>query len=286
MRGLAGLNGWRWIFIIVNIPDSISGSAANMSLKEGLLTVVVSISAYFFVYNYPATARFLTPKEREYVIARLKDDSDATRNEKFAWDGVVQAFKDPKVYLYCLCYHTVSLPGYTLNLFLPTIISGLGYTATQAQLLSIPPYVVAFITTMSVAVLAEKTKRRAPFIIGSSVVAIIGYIVLLTSRWPGMSYAGTIVATAGIFPAVAVVLSWPANNVSGQTKRATTSAMQISIGNFGSILGTQLFRPKWSPKYFVGNGTVRLIVTLIHSSGVLNSSHVRLWVILSEISLL
>ena len=226
------------------------------------MTVVFSIVGYFFIYGYPATARFLTPEERECVLARLKGDSDATRDERFTWDGVTQALKDPKIYLYGLCFHTVSLPANTLSLFLPTIINGLGYSATQAQLLSIPPYVAAFITTMSIAVLAERTKRRAPFIIGSSAASVVGYIILLTSRWPGMSYAGTVVVAAGIFSATAIVLSWPANNVSGQTKRATAGAIQISIGNLGPVIGTQPYRPKWSPRHFVGHGTVRTFVIL------------------------
>ena len=228
------------------------------------MTVVVAIAGYFFVYGYPATAKFLTPKEREYVLARLKDDSDATRNEKFTWTGVRQALKDPKVYLYGLCFNTVALPVYTLSLFLPTIINDLGYSAADAQLLSIPPYVVAFITTMTIAVLVEKTKRRAPFIIGSSAVGIVGYIILLVSHWPRVSYAGTVVAAAGIFPAVAVISSWPANNVSGQTKRATAQAMQISIGDLGAVLGTQLYRPKWSPRNFVGHGAVRHFTVHVH----------------------
>ncbi|KAF9649711.1 MFS transporter [Thelephora ganbajun] len=237
MRGIAGLGGWRWIFII-----------------EGLMTVVLSIAAYFFIYNYPATARFLTPKEKEYIIARLKDDSDAARDEKFTWGGVIQALKDPKVWLYGFAFHTMSLPLYTLSLFLPTIIKDLGYSAAQAQLLSTPPYVAAFVLTMSAAVFAERTKLRAPFVIASSVLGIVGYIVLITSHRPAVSYAGTIIAASGIYSATAVVLSWPANNVSGQTKRATATAMQISIGNVGAIIGTQLYRPKWGPKFFVGHG--------------------------------
>ena len=227
------------------------------------MTVVVSIAGYFFIYGYPATAKFLTPKEREYVLARLKDDNDSTRNEKFTWAGVRQALKDPKIYLYGLCFNTLALSVNTISLFLPTIINGLGYSATQAQLLSIPPYLAGFITTMSVAMLVERTKRRAPFIICSSALGIIGYTMLLVSRWSGMSYAGTIVVAAGIFPAIAVVLSWPAGNVSGQTKRATAQAMQVSIGNFGAVLGTQLYRPKWSPRHFVGHGTVRHFMILI-----------------------
>jgi len=237
MNGIAGLAGWRWIFII-----------------EGLLTVVVSLTAYFFVYNYPATASFLTPREREYVLTRLKEDSDASQEEMFTWGGVVDALKDPKIWLYGLGFHTMSLPIYTLSLFLPTIIRDLGYTSAQAQLLSTPPYVAAFFLTMGFAVFAEKTKLRAPFIIAGSSLAIVGYIILITSHRAGVSYAGTIIAATGLYSATAIVLSWPANNVSGQTKRATANAMQLSIGNLGAIMGTQLYRPIWGPRFFVGHG--------------------------------
>ena len=136
----------------------------------------------------------------------------------------------------------MSLPLYTLSLFLPTIITELGYTAARAQLLSVPPYAVAFILTITVAVLSERYVIRAPVIAASSSFAVIGYILLLSDHTPGVSYLGTILAAGGIYPATAIVLSWPANNVSGQTKRATANAMQISIGNLGAVLGTQLYR--------------------------------------------
>lgn len=64
---------------------------------------------------------------------------------------------------------------------------------------------------------------------------------------------GTIFAAGGIYPAVAIVLAWPANNVSGQTKRATANAMQISIGNLGAVLGTQLYRSESAPRFFLGH---------------------------------
>jgi hypothetical protein len=65
---------------------------------------------------------------------------------------------------------------------------------------------------------------------------------------------GVFFAAAGIYPSAAIVLSWPANNVSGQTKRAIANAMQISIGNLGAVMGTQLYRTEWSPRYHVGHG--------------------------------
>jgi hypothetical protein len=223
--------------------------------QEGLLTVVIALASYFFIHNYPLTAPFLSDAERSFIHTRLKHSSDATNNEAFAWSNVRAALGDYKCWLYGLGFHTMSLPLYTLSLFLPTIINELGYTAAQAQLLTVPPYAVATILTVIVAILSEKTKKRGSFILASSSFAIIGYIILLTApvHKPGVSYTGTIFAASGIYPSTAIVLSWPAANVSGQSKRATATAMTITIGNLGAVLGTQLYRPNTSPRWYLGH---------------------------------
>jgi len=109
--------------------------------------------------------------------------------------------------------------------------------------------------TIIVAILSEKTHRRAPFVIASTSLSILGYILLLTApiKKPGISYLGTIFAAAGIYPSCAIVLSWSAANVSGQSKRATATAMTITIGNLGAVLGTQLYRPNTSPRWYLGH---------------------------------
>lgn len=87
-------------------------------MQEGILTAVVSLIAYRFVYNYPDTAKFLTENERSYLQAKLAKDSDSSREEGFNWKNVMKAVKDPKCWLYGLAFHTMSLPLYTLSLFL------------------------------------------------------------------------------------------------------------------------------------------------------------------------
>ncbi|KAK0614595.1 major facilitator superfamily domain-containing protein [Immersiella caudata] len=240
MRGIVWENGWRWIFIL-----------------EGIATVVVAIFAYWFIYNYPDTAEFLTDKERKFIHARLSSDSDATHDERFSWANVRRALRDPKCWLYGLGFHTTSLPLYTFSLFLPTIINALGYPPAISQLLTVPPYAFAFITTLTVATVSERLNQRALFIIASSLFATIGYAILLSNKdpigRPGVSYAGTFFAAGGIFPATALSLSWPAINVSGQTKRAVANGMQISIGNLGAVLGTQLYRSGDGPRFIVGH---------------------------------
>ncbi|TAQ89195.1 hypothetical protein B7494_g2479 [Chlorociboria aeruginascens] len=223
---------------------------------EGLLTVVVAIGSYFFIHNYPSTAKFLTDPERALIQHRLTLDSDATYDEHFQWSNVRACFKDYRCWLYGLGFHTMSLPLYTLSLFFPTIIASLGYTAATAQLLTVPPYAFATILTIVVAIASERTHRRAPFVIASSSFAIIGYIILLAAppSRPGVSYLGTFFAAGGIYPSCAIVLSWPTANVACQTKRATATALTITVGNLGAVLGTQLYRPDTSPRWFLGHG--------------------------------
>ena len=160
----------------------------------------------------------------------------------------------------------MSLPLYTLSLFLPTIIADLGFSAASAQLLTIPPYVVATTLTVAIAWTSEKVSRRGPFCMGFALVASVGYAILLSNKDPtanpGQSYAGTFFAAAGIYPTVGLVLSWPAVNVGGQTKRAVANAMQISIGNCGAIIGTQIYRAEDSPRFIVGH-SVALAYTII-----------------------
>lgn len=222
--------------------------------------MLVGASAYLFINNWPATAKFLTPTERRAAEQRLGANSDSSETESFSWTNVLKALKDPKCWLYCFGFHFMSLPLYTLSLFLPTIIKALGYSAASAQLLTIPPYALATMLTVATAWIRERHGRRAPYLFVSALIAMIGYRILLSNKdpeaRPGISYVGTFFAAAGIYPATGLVLSWPAVNVGGQTKRAVANALQISIGNCGAVIGTQLYRTEYSPRFIVGHSVV------------------------------
>ncbi|KAJ6508763.1 major facilitator superfamily domain-containing protein [Mycena sanguinolenta] len=220
MDGVGGRKGWEWIFIL-----------------EG---VSVFHLAYFVVPTWPQRATFLTETERARLLARLKFDSDSSREEKFEWFFVFQAFKDHLVWAYALLFHGFAFVLYSLSLFLPTIIAGLGFSSWQAQLLTVPPNTLASLSIWFTVWVSARYNVRAPFIIGSAFVAIIGYIILLSGpTLPAASaqYVGVHFAAAGVYTGNALLLSWPGENVSGQTKRAVAVAMQITIGDIGAIAG-------------------------------------------------
>jgi Sec-independent protein secretion pathway component TatC len=70
-----------------------------------------------------------------------------------------------------------SIPARALNtvqLFTPTIIQELGFTAAQAQLLTIPPFACGCVATIAVGLYSDKYNLRGPFIIGSCLIALVG----------------------------------------------------------------------------------------------------------------
>lgn len=235
------------------------------------MTLIVGFFAFQFVPDEPLAAKFLKTSEEKDMLSRHISNGDMTDHEIFDWNGVWAAFRDPKCWLYGLVLHTLDLPQYTIALFLPSIIQAMGFSAALAQLLAVPPYVLGTITTILNAKLCQRYGCRTPFIIIPAAFAMIGYLILLAvpaSQSPYIAYMGTFPVIAGVFPACAIVLSWPASNVSGQTKRATACAGQIFIGFSGVLIGTQVYRggPGAAPRYVLGHavacGSLALCIVL------------------------
>ena len=86
--------------------------------QEGILTCVIAVAGFWFIEDWPAKSKFLSASEKQLLLRRLKADSDAVNTEHFVWAEVFKALKDPKCWLYCAAFHTLSLPLYTLSLFL------------------------------------------------------------------------------------------------------------------------------------------------------------------------
>jgi MFS family permease len=85
------------------------------------------------------------------------------------------------------------------SLFLPSIISGLGYKSTTAQLFTVPPNMCAFFAVLVSAYYSDKLKNRGYFVIGGAILGICGYIMLLAANTNIVRYAGTFLVAIGIF---------------------------------------------------------------------------------------
>lgn len=205
--------------------------------------------------QYPATASFLTEAERKYVIDLMQRDSQGLATH-YNFQFVVQALTDYKIYLQFILYigyvddqtsyshvafltsalASLIIPGYGIALFTPTIINDLGFSAADAQLLSVPPFVAGCIITVVTGIYSDKRQLRGPFVIFGTIVAIMGYIVLYTQTSPGISYFGTVLVAMGIFPCIPVDLAWISSNAGGDIKRGAAIAMVNGFGNIGGCV--------------------------------------------------
>jgi len=243
MDGVGGLEGWRWIFIL-----------------EGILTVVVAFAAFFTLHDFPETATFLTEEERAFVVYRLKYQGDqagaevkVAQDDTFQWKYVKAAFLDWQIWTNIWVYWGIVAPLYGISLFLPTIIRGLGYTSSTAQLLTVPIYITASVLAVTVAWFSDRYGKRFPFILVCLILMAVGFIMCISSSKPGVIYAGVFIAACALYPAFPGNITWLSNNLAGSTKRATGQAIQISMGNLAGAMASNFYRSKDAPHYVLGH---------------------------------
>ncbi|KAK4089371.1 hypothetical protein Purlil1_6360 [Purpureocillium lilacinum] len=260
MDGIRNLAGWRWIFLI-----------------EGLATVAFSAIPFLLLPDSPETAKFLSVREKKILYDRLRADAGTESGEvelhdKFHWPTIKSAFADWKIWVAIIIYlaHTICLYGF--NYTVPTVILDLGYTAANAQLLTIPIYAFSAIGIPVLAYYSDKYATRWPFIVGPFALAAVGFIALLALPQPGLpgvTYGFLFCTPLGASAPLVALVTWIGNNLAPSWKRAIGMALLISVGNLGGAIGTNLYLERQKPHYWLGYGfglgmcTAAIIATMV-----------------------
>ena len=132
--------------------------------------------------------------------------------------------------------HSVFITGVAVALFTPTIVHDLGYSANNAQLLSIPPFFLGGVSTYIVSIWSDRLNLRGPFIAAGALFSMIGYIIAYTTNEPGAGYAAAIIAACGAFPSIAISVAWAGGNAGGNVKRGIVLALVVGMGNAGACV--------------------------------------------------
>ncbi|KAJ8488388.1 hypothetical protein ONZ45_g13974 [Pleurotus djamor] len=259
MGGTAGLLGWSWIFIL-----------------EGIATVVVGVVSFIVLVDFPATASFLTPEERAFIIHKKSqpsciltcdrcltklaeyDNSSVGEEEHFSVSHIWAALLDWQVWLHILVYFSIIGPLYGITLFLPSIINTFGHPPAISQLLTVPPYVFAILFFF--AHYSDKLRLRSPFILAGLVMCLFGFAINISNAPSGVKYFGTFFVVAGSYAAFPGVVAWLGNNLAGQYKRGVGMALHIGIGNFSGAIASNIYRAQDNPRYLVGHGVELMFV--------------------------
>jgi MFS family permease len=230
MDGLSGVAGWRWIFLI-----------------EGIITVMAGVMAFFCMPDSPSlSTKWLDADEIRYLELRQRADPSRRAAARFTADGERQkdrgvlwsVLTDWQIYLQALTFWGNSVPNNALKFTMPSIVKSMGFTSTNAQLMTVPPYVAGAIISWVSALLADRLRWRMPFVVGPLSLVIIAFAVLYSFQGKlqeniGPAYFSIVLACLGLYPLNPTTCSWTLNNLAGPTKRAMGIAFMISMGNTG-----------------------------------------------------
>ncbi|KAI4718923.1 MFS general substrate transporter [Aureobasidium sp. EXF-10727] len=264
MSGVRGYGGWRWQ---VDHPLTISKSSNKLRrifIIEGCVTVVMSIIMYWWLPNWPADCRFLTPDEHKVLMWRLTDDSEGeAKMDRVNWS---RCARDWKVWVATAMYFGIVALNYSTNNFNPTLLKELGYTSAAAQIHSIPLYVVASAFCLGSCYLSTYINNRFYPLQFGVLLGSVGFIILLVQKspvvGPGVAYMALFFITSAGYIVQPMVVSWVMNNASGHYKRAFTSGTMIGLGNAGGLVSSNVFFQEEAPYYPTGYGTSLALLIL------------------------
>ncbi len=73
----------------------------------------------------------------------------------------------------------------------------MGYSNEKSQLMSVPPYVLGCVATIGAGHVADLSQKRGIYMITFNIIAIIGFVMLISTHQPVVQYIGTFFAVCG-----------------------------------------------------------------------------------------
>ncbi|KIM99824.1 hypothetical protein OIDMADRAFT_126093 [Oidiodendron maius Zn] len=231
-----GLAAWRWLFIV-----------------EFCVTIFIGGIGWIFIPDSAETAWYLNAEEKETMRLKKQRDFILRGEAKFDRKWVKITLTDPFVYLLGIAFFTSSVAINGFGVFLPTIISGLGYASIRVNYMTIPVYVLGAISLVTQVYFSDKIKRRGAFIIGCCVPVAVGYLICVGTPNPHAGYAGMFILVLGLYPISTLAVTWATNTFSPDSKRAIGMPLAYSIADASSLVSSQLYPSPQGPRYIQGN---------------------------------
>ncbi|CRL21507.1 Sucrose/H+ symporter, plant [Penicillium camemberti] len=248
----------------------------TLFLVEGFPSVIVAVFAWFLIPDSPGRARFLTRRQRVVAQQRLEEstaDYQQSYGSRFNWREILKTAADPKAYMAAFMFFSCNVAFSSMPVFLPTIIKDMGYSSLQAQALSAPPYLVAFVVVLLTAYASDRSRSRSPYLIAHALISSLAYLAIAATGYfhshlppwlhTFIRYICVYPATAGFFSAITLIITWSMDNrVEKEGKGASIAILNI-IGQCGPLLGTRLYPETDGPWYIRGMATCSFFMVVV-----------------------
>lgn len=254
LRGVAGLAGWRWLFLI-----------------EGLLTLVVGLCAFPMMPPGPCETTgwfrgqngWFTEREEVIMVNRvIREDpskSGMHNREPITLSLLWQSLKDFDLWPLYLLGLNFETPMTTPQQYLTLILRGFGFSTLTTNLLVVPSQVGHIITMLLFAYLAEVVGQLWLFGLLAQLwllpmLAII-YVYDLNAMNPWLAWLILTILLA--CPNVhAIQVGWNSRNSNSVRSRTVSAALYNMAVQTSGIIASQIYREEDRPRYRHGNRTL------------------------------
>ena len=221
MDGIGGMEGWKWLFLIEAIP-----------------AIIMGVVVLFVLPNGPADARWLVPREKKWLLAKL--EGEARSASAIKEHRLRDAFTSPRVWLLCLLYFLVNVAGYGYEFWLPSITKGLSKGSDfVVGMINMVPYLVAGAAMIFVGKSSDLSGDRKGHLAVSGFIAAAGFACAALAENPWLAMLGLVVALAGQKSTLGPFWALGTGYLSG-TAAAGGIALINSVGNLGGYFGPRL----------------------------------------------
>ena len=187
-----GLYSWQLIFIVA-----------------GCLTVVTPVWVWFRLDSDIEHARFLSPEDRLKAVERVRANRTGTGSNQYKWGQVLEAFLEPKTWLWIAMSLAVNVGASVTNVFGPLIISGMGFDKYKTSLLNIPFGACQLLAIVLSSYAAYKFRIKSAILAACMVPVVVGRVMLYTlSRKNSAPLLVAYYFLALIFAANPLLVSW------------------------------------------------------------------------------
>lgn len=189
----------------------------NIFFFEGLLTMVIGGLAPLILPQSPETSTWLTEREKFIASERLRIEHRANANQVVKPHHIKRALLNINNYICAAGFFCINITVQGLSVFMPTILRDLGWTATRAQLYSVPVYVSASAIAILIAFISDKTRQRGLYLAAFTTLGITGFAMLRADMSANARYGAVYLCALGAFPGGPGFLSWGLNNAAGKS---------------------------------------------------------------------
>ncbi|KAM0330873.1 hypothetical protein ACHAQA_003829 [Verticillium albo-atrum] len=271
MRGVQGLAGWQWLFIL-----------------EGIFTLLVGVT---FISLFPKSTshpvsllgkRYFTERESQILTARVIRDDPSKRHvkEHVSRSELKDALTNWRLIPHILTTISGLAPASVMMSYGPSLVVGFGFGRLQSNAMMSIGMWCALLTNLAWGYAGDHFGRRGPLVfLGVLIFAsvAIGNRALIYSDNANAKFALlTLVATFAA-PWHPLNGSWMSLNAKSAGERSITLAILIMSANTSGIVGGQIFQQQDAPLYKTGWSVIIGLVSVAVVSSAL--SNIQYWVL-------